>query len=59
MSKSIYDSCLLYKTNLFGTERVKTDDILILADNDFINKKEEIMNLAKLIIKDKEYFTST
>ena len=40
MKESTYDSCLLYCSGPFDIIRMQTDDILILADNDFAGKKE-------------------
>ena len=37
--------------------RIQTNDILILADNNFASTKEEAIKLAKIMTKDREYLT--
>lgn len=38
---------------------MQTDDILILADNNFASIKEDVINLAKIMTKDREYLISS
>lgn len=40
MKESIYDLCLLYSSSPFDIIRIQTDNILILADNDFAKKEK-------------------
>lgn len=56
--ESIYDPWLLYKFGPFGIVEMQTDDILILANNNFASKKEVAIKVAKIIKKDWEHLTS-
>ena len=47
MKESTYDSCLLYSHQSFGIVRMQTDDILLLATDDFANKEEKQSNQQK------------
>ena len=57
MIESIYNPCLFYSFSLFGIVEIQTDNILILADNDFASIKKNAIRLIKIMIKNKEYFT--
>ena len=59
MEESTYDPCFLYRSGPFGIVGMQTDDTLILADNDFANKEEAEIKVAKIITKDREHLTST
>ncbi len=58
MTESAYDPCLLYRSGPFEIVGMKTNDRLILADNDFVSIEEEAINEAKIRTKDIEYLTS-
>ena len=55
MIESIYNSCLFYSSSLFSIVRMQTNDILILADNDFASTKEDAIRSAKIMTKDIEH----
>lgn len=57
MKESIYNLYLLYKSGPFGIMEMQTDDILILADNNFTRKEEVEIKVVKIITKDQEYLT--
>ena len=57
MTKSTFDPCLFFRSELLGIVRMQTDNTLILADNNFASTKEEAIKSAKIITKDREYFT--
>ena len=52
MKKSIYNLCHFYSSGLFVIIRMQTDDIFILAYNDFARKKEALIQIAKIMTKD-------
>ena len=57
MTESKYDPCLLFRSELLRIVKLQTNDILILANNNFTSIKEEEMKLAKIIIKNRKYLT--
>lgn len=57
MTQSIYKPCLFYRSGVIGIVRMQTNDILILANNDFDSNKEEAVKAVKLMIKDYKYPT--
>ena len=57
MRESIHDLCLLYSSGPFGIVEIQTDDILILADNNFAGKEETVIQSAKIMTKEREYLT--
>ena len=59
MMQSIYDSCLLYKSDPFGIVRLQIDDTLLLADNQFADAEDEAIKSAKIMIKNRECLTKT
>ena len=59
MEKSTYDSYLFYRFNPFDIVGIQTNDTLILANNDFVNKEEAENKVAKIMTKNQEYFTFT
>ena len=59
MKESKYDPCLLYSSGPFGVVGMLTDDILILADNDFAGKEESAIQTVKIMTKDREHLTSS
>ena len=58
MKKSTYDSCLLYNHESFGIVEMQTNDTLLLAIDDFANKKEKAVKSTKILIKNRSCFTS-
>ncbi len=58
MTESTYDSCLHYRSGPLGIVGIKTDDKLILVDNDFASIEEEAIKQAKIMTIDCEYVTS-
>ena len=56
MKESTYDFCLLYSHQSFDIVKMQTDDILMLATDDFANKKEKAVKSAKILIKDRNCF---
>ena len=58
MKESTYDPCLFYSSGLFGIVGMQTDDILILADDDFASIEEDAIKSAKIMTKDRKYLTS-
>ena len=58
MKKSTYDSCLLYSHQSFGIVGMQTDDTLLLATDDFVNKEEKTVKSAKILIKNRSCFIS-
>ena len=59
MEESTYNPCLFYRSSLFGIMEIKTNDILILADNNFANKEEAQIKAIKIMTKNQEHFTPT
>ena len=59
MKKSTYDSCLLYSHQPFDIVKMQTDDILLLATDDFANKEKKAVKSAKILIKDRNCLTPT
>lgn len=53
-----YNLCLFYISALFCIVEMKVNDILFLANNNFASIKENAIKSAKIMKKDKEYFTS-
>lgn len=58
MRKSIYDPNYFYNSDLFNFVGMQTNDILILANNNFTSIKENAIKLPKIIMKDRKYFIS-
>ena len=56
MKESTYDFCLLYSHQSFGIVRMQTDDILLLAIDDFVSKEEKAVISAKILIRDRICF---
>lgn len=54
----IYNLCLFYKFDLLEIVKMQTNNILILANNNFTNNKENIIKEVKIIIKDYKYLSS-
>lgn len=52
MMKLIYNSYLFYKCSSIEVVKMKIDNILILANNNFANIEEKLIKNAKIIIKD-------
>lgn len=59
MIKSIYNRYLFYNSSSFGIVKIQTDDILILANNNFASTEKDTIRSVKIITKDKEYLTLT
>ncbi len=57
MTESTYDPCLLYRSCQLGIVGMKTDNTLILPDNNFASNEKESIKGAKIMTKDCEYFT--
>ena len=57
MTESTYNSYLLFETEPLGIMKMQTNDILILADNNFASTTKETIKLAKIMTKNKEYIT--
>lgn len=57
MKKSTYDTCFFYKINLLNIIEMQINNILILTDNNFANKKKKIIKETKIITKDCKYLT--
>ena len=57
--QSIYDSCLLYKSDPFGIVKLQIDDTLLLVNNQFADAEDEVIKSAKIMIKNREYLTKT
>ena len=55
--QSIYDSCLLYKSDPFDIVKLQIDDTLLLANNQFANAENEIIKFTKIITKNRECLT--
>ena len=51
MDQSIYNLCLLQSNKPFGIIGLQTDDILFLADETFIEVKQNKLYKAKFIAK--------
>lgn len=51
MKKSIYNSYLLYNSNLFDIMEIQTNDILILVNNNFARKKKAVIKNVKIMPK--------
>lgn len=48
----IYNLYLLYSFGPFGMIGIQTDNILILANNNFAGKKKSAIQIAKIMTKD-------
>ena len=59
MMQSIYNFCLLYKSNPFDIVKLQIDDTLLLIKNQFANAENEIIKFAKIMIKNRECLTKT
>ena len=59
MMQSIYDSCLLYKSNPFGIVKLQINDTLLLTNNQFADAEDEIIKSAKIMTKNRECLTKT
>ena len=57
MTESIYDSCLLYKSQSLDIVDLQTDDILMLAEDLFVAKEEETIKATNITIKERTHFT--
>ena len=57
MKESTYDFCLLYSHQSFGIVGMQTDDILLLATDDFVSKEEKAVKSAKILIRDRSCLT--
>lgn len=55
MTESIYQFCLFFRSESLRIVEISTDDILILANKNFVSIEEESIKSAKIIIKDKEH----
>lgn len=49
--KLIYDSFFFYSSGLFGIVEMQTNDILILANNDFVSKEKAAIKSVKIMTK--------
>ena len=58
MKESTYDSCLLYSHQSFGIVGMQTDDILLLATDDFANKEEKAVKSTKILIRNRNCLIS-
>lgn len=58
MTKLTYHFWLFYRSGLLEIVEIYTNNILILTNNIFTSKKEEVIKNAKIIIKDYKYFIS-
>ena len=58
MKESTYDSCLLYNHQSFDIVEMQTDDILLLATDDFANKKKKAVKSAKILTRDRNCLIS-
>ena len=47
MMQSIYDFCLLYKSDPFGIVKLQIDDTLLLINNQFADAENEIIKFIK------------
>lgn len=59
MTESTYNPCHFYRSGLLGIVGIQTNNILILADNNFASKEEKAVRNAKIMTKDWEYLTPT
>ena len=59
MTESIYDSCLLYKSESLKMIEMQTDDILMLVSDAFAEKEEKIIKTINIMTKKQEHFTET
>ena len=57
MIKSTYNVNFFYYSSLFGIIGMQTNNILILADNNFASIKKDAIRLAKIMTKDRKHFT--
>lgn len=55
MIESIYNLYHLFRSKPLEIMGIQTDDILILADNNFASTKEKVIKSAKVMTKDREY----
>lgn len=53
--KPTYKLCLQYSSGLFDIIKIQTNNILILANNNFANKEKVAIKFTKTIIKNQEY----
>lgn len=58
MRKSSYDLCFLNRTGLLGIVEMQINDTLIITDNNFASKKEEVIKSTKIMTKDREHLMS-
>ena len=58
MTKSTYNPCFLFRSELLEIIGIQTDDSLILANNNFTCIEEEAIKSAKIMTKDRKYLTS-
>ena len=54
MIKSTYNPCLLFRFELLRIMGMQTNDILILADNNFADIKKVIIKSAKIMTKNRK-----
>ena len=54
MNEFIYDFCFLYSNQLFDLMNLQTDDTLILINDEFAIRKNEIIQHAKIMTKSRE-----
>ena len=52
MKESTYNPYLLYSSGSFAIVEIQTDDILILAKNNFVSKEDKAIKTAKRMTKD-------
>ena len=59
MTKSLYNLYLFCRYELLQIMKILTNDILILADNNFTIIEKEGIKLVKIMTKDKKYLILT
>lgn len=52
MKESTYNPCFFYTFGLFDIIEIQINDILILANNNFVSKEKAAIKSAKIITKD-------
>ena len=57
MTESIYHLSLFFRYEQLQIMRIQANDILILANNNFIITEKEGIKLVKIMTKDKKYLT--
>lgn len=59
MTELAYVPYYFYQSSLLQIMGMQTNNTLILADNNFANKEEELVKNAKIITKNQKYLIPT